>query len=343
MFERFTSAARRVIVLSQEEARELDHNFIGTEHVLLGLISAEPEGGVARILRGHGLTPEVARNDVVAIVGRGKSSPGGHIPFTPRAKKTLELSLREALQLHHNFIGPEHILLGLIREGAGVGAQILRNHAGLDLLRAEVIDAFPPGSGIRVGPRWLRRRSADDPREPGRPEHAGLSATPAADATLSQAARLAGAQPVGSHHLLLAALSEANTAAGRALGALGVDLDRLRDALRTVDITGTADELPEETGRRQLTIRVTNEQVTIEATDPVIVAAGLEAVGALGDKAEPAGTIRGELPECASLTAVWQALRESFAVITARATQTAESPGDTEPGEPDDPGSAAIA
>jgi ATP-dependent Clp protease ATP-binding subunit ClpA len=338
MFERFTSQARRVIVRSQEEARDLEHNFIGTEHILLGILSADQESVATRVLASHGLTLEVARTEVVGIVGRGKTKPSGHIPFTPRAKKTLELALRAALQLHHNYIGPEHILLGLIREGEGVGPQILRDHAELDLIREEVIEGLPAGSGIRLGGRrWLRGQSADEPGEPGTPgEQPGLSATPAADATLSQAARLAGTQPVGSHHLLLAALSEANTAVGRALGTLGVDLGRLRDALRVVDITGTDDEQPEEAGRRQLTIRVTDEQVTIEATDPVLVAAGLQAVRALGDKAEPAGTIRGELPESASLTAVWQALRESFGSITARATRPGDSPGTAEASQPDD-------
>ena len=116
MFERFTDRARRVVVLAQEEARLLNHNYIGTEHILLGLIH-EGEGVAARGLESLGINLEAVRSQVVEIIGQGSQAPSGHIPFTPRAKKVLELSLREALQLGHNYIGTEHILLGLIREG----------------------------------------------------------------------------------------------------------------------------------------------------------------------------------------------------------------------------------
>ena len=128
MFERFTNRARHVVVLSQEEARLLNHNYIGTEHVLLGLLG-EPESVGGQVLAGFGFTIDSVREDVAAKVGQGKKAASGHIPFTPRAKKTLELSLREALAIKHNYIGTEHILLGLIREGEGVALQILREHA----------------------------------------------------------------------------------------------------------------------------------------------------------------------------------------------------------------------
>ena len=124
VFERFTDRARRVVVLAQEEARLLNHNYIGTEHILLGLIH-EGEGVAARALEELGIDLESVRTQVVEIIGQGSQAPTGHIPFTPRAKKVLELSLREALQLGHNYIGTEHILLGLIREGEGVAAQVL--------------------------------------------------------------------------------------------------------------------------------------------------------------------------------------------------------------------------
>ncbi len=124
MFERFTDRARRVVVLAQEEARLLNHNYIGTEHILLGLIH-EGEGVAARALEELGIDLDSVRTQVVEIIGQGSQAPTGHIPFTPRAKKVLELSLREALQLGHNYIGTEHILLGLIREGEGVAAQVL--------------------------------------------------------------------------------------------------------------------------------------------------------------------------------------------------------------------------
>ena len=118
MFERFTDRARRVVVLAQEEARMLNHNYIGTEHILLGLIH-EGEGVAAKALESLGISLEAVRQQVEEIIGQGQQAPSGHIPFTPRAKKVLELSLREALQLGHNYIGTEHILLGLIREGDG--------------------------------------------------------------------------------------------------------------------------------------------------------------------------------------------------------------------------------
>src|SRR5580700_3431206 len=160
MFERFTNSARHVVVLAQEEARLLHHNYIGTEHLLLGLLG-EPEGIACRALYRFGITLDGAREEVRGIVGTGKGRPSGHIPFTPRAKKTLELALREALQLHHNFIGTEHILLGVIREGDGVGAQILGDHAPDPLaIRMAVLDLLPAGQAeAGRGRRWLRRHS----------------------------------------------------------------------------------------------------------------------------------------------------------------------------------------
>ena len=139
MFERFTDRARRVVVLAQEEARLLNHSYIGTEHILLGLIH-EGEGVAAKAMESLGISLEAVRSQVEEIIGQGGSSPSGHIPFTPRAKKVLELSLREALQLGHNYIGTEHILLGLIREGEGVAAQVLvKLGADLSRVRQQVI------------------------------------------------------------------------------------------------------------------------------------------------------------------------------------------------------------
>jgi ATP-dependent Clp protease ATP-binding subunit ClpC len=139
MFERFTDRARRVVVLAQEEARMLNHNYIGTEHILLGLIH-EGEGVAAKGLESLGISLEGVRSQVEEIIGQGQQAPSGHIPFTPRAKKVLELSLREALQLGHNYIGTEHILLGLIREGEGVAAQVLvKLGADLNRVRQQVI------------------------------------------------------------------------------------------------------------------------------------------------------------------------------------------------------------
>jgi len=151
VFERFTDRARRVVVLAQEEARLLNHNYIGTEHILLGLIH-EGEGVAAKALESLGISLEAVRSQVEEIIGQGGSSPSGHIPFTPRAKKVLELSLREALQLGHNYIGTEHILLGLIREGEGVAAQVLvKLGADLSRVRQQVIQLLSGYSGSGQG------------------------------------------------------------------------------------------------------------------------------------------------------------------------------------------------
>jgi Clp amino terminal domain, pathogenicity island component len=176
MFERFSGQARHVVVSAQEEARELDHNYIGTEHLLLALlVTSDPLASAS--LNALGYTYDNVRAKVEEIVGRGKASPGGHIPFTPRAKKVLELSLREALQLKHNYIGTEHILLGLLREGEGIAAQVLADRHPLDRIRREV----------------LTRIESPVPRE----AH-GAGRTPAAHDVLALAAELAGETPVGS-------------------------------------------------------------------------------------------------------------------------------------------------
>ena len=165
MFERFTDRARRVVVLAQEEARLLNHNYIGTEHILLGLIH-EGEGVAAKALESLGISLEAVRAQVEEIIGHGGTAPSGHIPFTPRAKKVLELSLREALQLGHNYIGTEHILLGLIREGEGVAAQVLvKLGADLSRVRQQVIQLLSGYAGAqgRRAPRAAAPRSEAAP------------------------------------------------------------------------------------------------------------------------------------------------------------------------------------
>ena len=161
MFERFTERARRVVVLAQEEARLLKHNYIGTEHLLLGLIH-EGEGVAAKALESLGVSLEGVREDVEAIIGRGSEVPAGQMPFTPRAKKVLELSLREAIQLGHNYIGTEHILLGLVREGEGVAAQVLQKlGADLERVRRSVLTLL---AGYTGDPG--ESSQADEPRCP---------------------------------------------------------------------------------------------------------------------------------------------------------------------------------
>jgi len=366
MFERFTNRARHVVVLSQEEARLLSHNYIGTEHILLGLLG-EPESIGGQVLASFGLTLDGVREEVVEKIGRGKKQPSGHIPFTPRAKKTLELSLREALAIKHNYIGTEHILLGLIREGEGVAAQILRDHADLLEIRLAVLNAVSatdPGEAGEAGEgteetnavlRWLRARlSRHGASLPFRPDVPGAEparrGTPAAEAALQRAARLAGPLPVGSHHLLLAALDDTNSAASWALSSLGVDLDELRGKLRSARVTGTSDEQPEQAGRRQMAIEVTDEILTVVLTDPIIVEAGKEALRAVNARAAAAAktgapkgsgeeasggegvveeasdeaaesasatstVIRGDLPLAAGLANVWLELRKTLNTI----------------------------
>ena len=157
MFERFTDRARRVVVLAQEESRLLKHNYIGTEHLLLGLLH-EGEGLAAKALGSLGVYLEQVRGEIGEMIGVGSATPPRHIPFTPRAKKVLELSLREALQLGHNYIGTEHILLGLLREGEGVAAQVLTK-LGLDLAKVRQAlleltrDAPPSARGVTLEER----------------------------------------------------------------------------------------------------------------------------------------------------------------------------------------------
>ncbi|WP_369370779.1 ATP-dependent Clp protease ATP-binding subunit [Promicromonospora sp. Populi] len=186
MFERFTDRARRVVVLAQEEARMLNHNYIGTEHILLGLIH-EGEGVAAKALESLGISLDGVRTQVTEIIGEGQQAPSGHIPFTPRAKKVLELSLREALQLGHNYIGTEHILLGLIREGEGVAAQVLtKMGADLNKVRQQVIQ-------LLSGYQGKEPVSSGGPQE-GQP--AGSAVLDQFGRNLTQAAREGKLDPV---------------------------------------------------------------------------------------------------------------------------------------------------
>jgi ATP-dependent Clp protease ATP-binding subunit ClpA len=266
MFERFTDRARRVVVLSQEEARLLNHDYIGTEHLLLGLV-AEREGVAARALTAVGISLEAVRRQVEEIIGQGTSVPSGHIPFTPRAKKVLELSLREALQLGHNYIGTEHILLGLIREGEGVAAQVLVT-LGADLARvrqqvvqilsggaAESVPLVPwvtgptgPGAGGPAAGRLAARAAgAGGPgdemfqRSLDRIVFRRFTVSASRVMLLAEAEALRlGHATVGVEHLLLGLLAEEEGAAARALGAVGVDLGRARATAEGTLGRGTA-------------------------------------------------------------------------------------------------------
>jgi ATP-dependent Clp protease ATP-binding subunit ClpA len=211
MFERFTDRARRVVVLAQEEARMLNHNYIGTEHILLGLIH-EGEGVAAKALESLGISLDAVREQVQEIIGQGQQAPSGHIPFTPRAKKVLELSLREALQLGHNYIGTEHILLGLIHEGQGIAARALTSMGiSLDVMRQAIEDII--GRGVQ-------------------PVVSGhIPFTPRAKKVLELSLRESlqlGSDYIGTEHILLALIREGSGVAAQVLAGAGVDLNRAR-------------------------------------------------------------------------------------------------------------------
>jgi ATP-dependent Clp protease ATP-binding subunit ClpA len=191
VFERFTDRARRVVVLAQEEARMLNHNYLGTEHLLLGLVH-EGEGVAAKVLESLGISLRAVRQQVEEIIGQGQQAPGGHVPFTPRAKKVVELARREASDLGHSYVGTEHLLLGLVREGEGVAAQVLVK-LGADLagVRQQVVHLLhgPAGSvvagqGRRRGKR-ARARLVDD----------ALARIDALDRRLAAIERWAGLRP----------------------------------------------------------------------------------------------------------------------------------------------------
>jgi ATP-dependent Clp protease ATP-binding subunit ClpA len=299
MFERFSGQARHVVVSAQEEARELDHNYIGTEHLLLGLLTSDSLASAS--LNALGYTREDVQAKVVATVGRGKSSPGGHIPFTPRAKKVLELSLREALQLKHNYIGTEHILLGLLREGEGRAAQILADKHPLDRIRGEV----------------LTRIESPAPRE----VH-GAGRTPAAHEVLALAAELAGEGPVGSHHILEAMLQQPDSAAAKVLGDAGIDLDQLAAKLDEVSTEDTTDDTPREAAARQLEFSVTDETVTVVLRDPGSLELAKRIVQLNG------GPLAARGPQLDLLGRLWTAVNDWLAA-TARALTP---PPDVAPG-----------
>ena len=217
MFERFTERARQVVVLAQEEARTLQHNYVGTEHILLGLLREE-EGIAARALEALEITVGRVREEVIRIVGWGEEVESEQIPFTPRAKKVLELSLRESQSLGHNHIGTEHILLGLIREREGVAARILLDFdADPEAVRNEVIRMLS-GPGGRL-PRVVIRGGLLDPSWLGELQ-------PVLEPLADDIRETLGRTP-DSGDLLLALACARDTLAGRALVELGVDLDAL--------------------------------------------------------------------------------------------------------------------
>jgi ATP-dependent Clp protease ATP-binding subunit ClpC len=201
MFERFTERARRVIVLAQEEARLLDHDHIGTEHLLLGVVA--DEGDAAGALADLGLDLETARREVEEVVGRGAATPSGHIPFSPRAKKALESSLREARDDEHDHIGPEHILLGIVRDYDGTAAEVLAKHAASpEALRAHIRSRLEAGPAAATAPPLCGRCGAGltDPlttTEVQVPEHDGEGRLAVTFARCARCGAVVGLYPGG--------------------------------------------------------------------------------------------------------------------------------------------------
>ena len=298
MFERFTDRARQTVVLAQEEARRLGHNYIGTEHLLLGLLR-EGEGVAAQAIGRMGISLADVRSDVVRIIGELSEAPSGHIPFTPRSKKVLELSLREAMQLGHNYIGTEHILLGLAREGEGVAAQVLvARGADLKRVRATVLEEL---QNITPGSR------ASGPRR-----------TPGGEEALSNAQQLAGSSAVGSHHLLEALARSEDSLASKVLISLGVDADTLAARIDELGIEGTSDVTPEESAARQMELRVEADVAYVVLRDAGTVQLVRTITESFG------GSVRGDDAGVGSMAGLWQAVAASLEDLRRRLAPAAE-------------------
>ncbi|HEY4018129.1 MAG TPA: Clp protease N-terminal domain-containing protein [Pseudonocardiaceae bacterium] len=304
MFEKFTVKARQVVVSAQEEARLLKHGAIGTEHILLALLDA-PDSMAGKVLNQLGYNKETAQVDVAAAVPPGTEEKKGHIPFTPRAKKTLELALREAVQLHHNYIGTEHILLALLREGQGVGAKVLAERISpITRIRAAVLASIQGSQDDMTGP-WP-------------------AGTPATQDTVTAATALAGGAPVGSHHLLEAMLRAENSMAAKVLRELGVDPDAVADKIDELDPDTTTDANPEEAAARKMEIRVVDDEVHLILRDPATVTVAKK-VTELSD-----GPIHGVGPVAGMFVPIWrstnQLLQQFQSMLEPEAENESESP-----------------
>ncbi|MEW6153146.1 MAG: Clp protease N-terminal domain-containing protein [Actinomycetota bacterium] len=261
MFERFTPEARATVVLAQEQARGLGHNYIGTEHVLLGLLAA-PGSPAASTLAAVGVDAPAVRAALLAAAGRGESHPTCHIPFTPRAKKVLELSLREALALRHRHIGAEHILLGLVREGEGLAAEVLAGQgADLAALRQEVATRLPAPTG-RPGwrPSWRR------------PAASMAAMTPGAAQVAERATVRAAGAPVASHHYLLGLLDDDQSLAARALAELGVTRDAVEAKVAELGTAGTSDHTAVSWGALNTSLEAEGDMLTVRLEEPALAA-----------------------------------------------------------------------
>jgi ATP-dependent Clp protease ATP-binding subunit ClpA len=291
MFERFTGESRHVVVLAQEKARELAHHHIGTEHVLLALLAQE-RSEVRKALDRLGVTLESATAAVVEAVPPEGNPPSGHIPFTPRAKKVLEYSLREALKMDDKEIRPEHLLFGILAEGRGVAAQVLLRDGRTDEQIRGAVTPAGRGAGAAAAPR-----------------------TPAAEEVLALAERLAGSAPVGSHHLLEALASVTGGAGGKALAGLGVTADALTEQIDALDLTTTQDVTPEQAAAATMSWDVDGDRAVLSTGDP-------DTVGRVRSLVEQAGgPLTGDGPLAGPFITIHRALAGAAAAV-----QTALNP-----------------
>jgi ATP-dependent Clp protease ATP-binding subunit ClpA len=345
VFERFTEAARQVVVKAQEEARTLGHDWIGTEHLLLGLLF-EQDQIAGRVLRSVGVTSERVRDLLVTSVGRGEEPSEGWIPFTPRAKKVMELGLREALSVGHNNVGTEHLLLGLLREGEGVAMRILLDlDVKPDELREAVI-AMAPGPGQDPPQPRAPRRYGTASAGPGRTlPDVGVGAVRLERFTerglqvvveAREEARELRHSHVGSEHLLLGLLREGDGVAARVLASLGVTLERARvEVTRRVasaDEPPTPGQIPFTPRARQVLERAIREALSLghnyQGTEHILLAIASvgegEAINALQALDVDAETIRRAVMELLSgpRATASRSIRRSGRARAAREAQT---------------------
>lgn len=293
MFERFTDRARAVVVQAQDEALNRKHGYIGTEHLLLGLLG-QPDGIAAKALASLGVSADDVSTKIEQTVGIGDSTKKGHIPFTKRAKKVMELSLREALNMGHNYIGTEHLLLGVIREGEGVGALVLTElGVQLDQVRKTVQGLVDGGTADPVAAR-----------------------TPAAMEATTNAERLAAGAPIGSHHLLAALAAADGSMAAKVLAELGVDADAIVEKLSEMDADDTTDATPELAAAGKMSLRVDGDEAHVVLRDETTVGLA-KTLTEHGDLTAKGALAPAFLP-------MWTAIRDALSKLAAGAAESDE-------------------
>ncbi|MGI5129377.1 Clp protease N-terminal domain-containing protein [Pseudonocardia sp. CA-107938] len=302
MFEKFTAQAREVVVGSQERAGALGHQHIGTEHLLLALLRLPDDAPARLALDGVGLSAEAAEAAVLAMVPRTSRPVTGHIPFTPRARRVLELSLRESQRLGSAVIGPEHLLLSLLEEPDGIAAKVLLSDGRTE---ERVRSAVATATGVERAA--AARASAD------------VVNTPATERVLELAAQLAGGAPVGSQHLLEALAWVEDGVAGKVLHGLGVTRDSLAEAVDGVDLDTTADLTPELSAAARLRLTFDGEKAVLTSSDPTVVAVIRQLVDEVGE-------LSGDGPLAGSFVPLHRALLNTAAAVHRTISPPADTP-----------------